>query len=63
MGTVCTVNAYDDGTKSLYDELFARLHEIDEKFSVTIDSSEISAINKAAGERSVSVSSDTAYAH
>ena len=61
MGTVCTVNAYDDGTKSLYDELFARLHEIDEKFSVTIDSSEISAINKAAGERSVSVSSDTAY--
>ena len=61
MGTVCTVNAYDDGTKSLYDELFARLHEIDETFSVTIDSSEISAINKAAGERSVSVSSDTAY--
>ena len=61
MGTVCTVNAYDDGTKSLYDELFARLHEIDETFSVTIDSSEISAINKAAGERSVSVSPDTAY--
>ncbi|MBC6719073.1 FAD:protein FMN transferase [Treponema sp. Marseille-Q4130] len=61
MGTVCTVNAYDDGTKSLYDELFARLHEIDETFSVTIESSEISAINKAAGERSVSVSSDTAY--
>ena len=61
MGTVCTVNAYDDGTRSLYDELFARLHEIDETFSVTIDSSEISAINKAAGERSVSVSSDTAY--
>ena len=61
MGTVCTVNAYNDGTKSLYDELFARLHEIDETFSVTIDSSEISAINKAAGERSVSVSSDTAY--
>ena len=61
MGTVCTVNAYEDGTKSLYDELFARLHEIDETFSVTIDSSEISAINKAAGERSVSVSSDTAY--
>ena len=61
MGTVCTVNAYDDGTKSLYDELFARLHEIDETFSVTIDSSEISEINKAAGERSVSVSSDTAY--
>ena len=61
MGTVCTVNAYDDGTKSLYDELFARLHEIDETFSVTVDSSEISAINKAAGERSVAVSSDTAY--
>ena len=61
MGTVCTVNAYEDGTKSLYDELFARLHEIDETFSVTIDSSEISAINKAAGERSVSVSPDTAY--
>ena len=61
MGTVCTVNAYDDGTKSLYDELFARLHEIDERFSVTIESSEISAINKAAGVRAVSVSSDTAY--
>lgn len=61
MGTVCTVNAYDDGTEKLYDELFARLHEIDEKFSVTIDSSEISRVNRAAGESGVSVSPDTAY--
>lgn len=54
MDTVCSINAFDDGTKDLYDEIFARLKDIDEKFSVTNPESEISKINNLkAGEEIV----------
>jgi FAD:protein FMN transferase len=61
MGTVCTVNAYSDGTSKLYDELFERLHEIENEFSVNIAASEVSAINDAAGEHAVAVSPGVLY--
>jgi FAD:protein FMN transferase len=61
MGTVCTVNAYGDGTAKLYDELFARLHKIENDFSVNIDTSEVSLINKAAGQHAVPVSSGVLF--
>lgn len=61
MGTVCTVNAYSDGTEKLYDELFARLHEIEADFSVNIDTSQVSAVNRAAGQHAVAVSSGVLY--
>ncbi len=45
MDTVCTVNAFDDGTKELYDEIFSRLKTIENEFSVTKENSEVSRIN------------------
>ena len=58
MNTVCTVNAFAAGTKELYDEVFARLDEIERTFSATIPTSEVSAINQAAGVCAVEVSAD-----
>lgn len=50
LGTLCTVNAYADGTDELYDELFARLQEIDRHFNVNREDSDVSHINAAAGD-------------
>jgi len=61
MGTVCTINAYSDGTAQLYDDLFARLQKIENDFSVNISTSQVSAVNAAAGARAVSVSPDVLY--
>lgn len=61
MGTVCTVNAYEYGTQELYDELFTRIAEIENDFSVNIASSYIAAINNAAGQRAVAVSADVFF--
>ena len=53
MDTLCTVNAFEDGTKKLYDEIFERLAQIENEFSATLPSSEISRINSMAGISSV----------
>lgn len=58
LGTVCSINAYEDGSPSLYDELFFRLHEIENRFSTKIPSSDISLVNEAAGKNSVVVHED-----
>lgn len=58
LGTVCSVNAFADGSAALYDALFARLRQIDGICSATDAHSELSAVNRAAGERAVSVSGD-----
>lgn len=52
LGTVCTVDAFENGTKDLYGELFSRLKEIDARFSANSASSDISRINSAAGKKS-----------
>lgn len=49
MDTLCTVNAFEDGTKKLYDEIFERLAQIEKEFSATLQDSEISRINSMAG--------------
>lgn len=53
MDTLCTVNAFEDGTKKLYDEIFERLTQIEKEFSATLPDSEISRINSMAGISSV----------
>ena len=58
MNTVCTVNAFGAGTSELYDEVFARLDQIERTFSATIPTSEVSVINQAAGQSAVRVSCD-----
>ena len=58
LGTLCTVNAFEDGTQKLYDRIFERLREIDAVFSVTNAESQISAVNREAGIQPVTVSDE-----
>jgi thiamine biosynthesis lipoprotein len=59
LGTVCTVNLYDKGTKAIYDELFARLRELESILSANNDTSNIAEINAAAGITPVKAKPDT----
>ncbi|MBO7613077.1 MAG: FAD:protein FMN transferase [Treponema sp.] len=61
LGTVCSINAYDDASDALYDELFARLKEIDERFSATRRDSDISQVNAQAGIKAVPVHRDVYF--
>lgn len=61
MGTICTIKLFDDGTTKLYDKIFSRLREIDNAFSTTIETSEISKINEAAGIHAVAASRDVLF--
>lgn len=61
LGTVCTVNLYEKGTKKLYDDCFSLLRELENKLSVKIKTSEISKINLNAGKSEVLVSEDTFF--
>ena len=58
LGTVCSVNAYEDGTAALYDRLFSRLRQIEKTFSLQDSDSELNAINAAAGSGPVAISKD-----
>lgn len=49
LGTVCTVDAFEDGTKDLYDKIAFRLQEIDALFSANRTNSLINKINDNAG--------------
>ncbi len=56
MGTVCTVDAFEDGSEQLYDEVFERLEELELIFNPTRADSEVTAVNAAAGLAPVEVS-------
>ena len=58
LGTVCTVNLYEDGSDRLYDLVFECLDQIDSEFSLNNPDSEINKINEAAGKNPVEVSAD-----
>lgn len=49
LGTVCTVNLFEDGSEELYQDIFEALNAIDNKFSVNKEYSEISKVNQNAG--------------
>lgn len=55
LGTVCSINLYDDGTVELYSRMFQRLKEIEQVFSVNLAASDLSQVNQAAGIASVAV--------
>ncbi len=59
LNTVCTIQLFEYGTEKMYKKLFERLDEIERQLSVTIPSSEISHINKAAGDFPVKVTAGT----
>ena len=58
LGTLCTVNLFEDGTDTLYDALFSRLRQLDDNFSTTNPKSFVSAVNAAAGKHPVFVGKD-----
>ncbi len=59
LGTVCTINLYENGSQEIYDELFSRLEDIENVMSINIQDSEISKINDLAGIEKVAISNDT----
>lgn len=58
LGTVCTVNAFEDGSERLYDAVFARISELEHIFSVTDSQSELSAVNATAAHAPVAISAE-----
>jgi thiamine biosynthesis lipoprotein len=58
LGTVCAVNLYGKGSRSVYNEIFSRFREIEERMSINKDGTEIDAINAVAGSAPVRVSED-----
>jgi FAD:protein FMN transferase len=64
LGTVVSVTTYGDVAHSVFDEVFDRVAEIESKMSVSredYDSTELLAVNDAAGLEPVAVSPDTYY--
>lgn len=45
LGTICSVNLFEDGKKEVYDEIFARLKEIENEFSVDKKHSDLFRVN------------------
>jgi thiamine biosynthesis lipoprotein len=58
LGTVCTVNLYDQGRSGVYREIFDRLREIEDRMSVTLPGTELDRINANAGIGPVAVHAD-----
>jgi len=59
LGTVCTITLYEQGDKTVYNNIFSRIREIENLMSVNIPSSDISRINAAAGIEPVQVQKET----
>lgn len=58
MGTYVTLRIYDEGKEEILEEGFNRVKELADKISGETKESEISLVNKAAGEKSVVLSED-----
>ena len=61
MDTVIILKIYDKPEEKILDEAIDKLIEIENKMSVSIDSSDVSLINKNAGMKPVKVSDDVYY--
>jgi thiamine biosynthesis lipoprotein len=58
-GTSCTLTLYDTGEREIFDLVFARMAEIEDRMSNSVETSELSFINRKAGVDAVKVSEDT----
>ena len=58
MGTVCTINLYEKGTRRIYQRIFNRLREIDLLMSANMAETQIEKINGQAGIAPVKVHKD-----
>ena len=59
LGTVCTVQLFENGKQKYYDTLFERLEQIEAHMSMNIPSSDIARINAASGGQKIAVHDDT----
>lgn len=59
LDTICKITIYDEASEKVLDNCFAKLKEIENKMSVDIKTSELSAINNNAGIKPVKVSEET----
>ena len=55
LGTVCGITLFDNARNSVYNDIFSRIREIENRMSVNIPSSDVSRINAAAGIEPVQV--------
>ena len=58
LATVCTITLYDRGNPLVYQNVFNRLHEIEDRMSVNIETSDVYKINESAGIEPVKVHDD-----
>ncbi|HOC29944.1 MAG TPA: FAD:protein FMN transferase [Treponemataceae bacterium] len=49
LGTMCTINLFNQGTEKRYSHLFSRLHELDQILSANTSTSNLAEINAQAG--------------
>lgn len=61
MDTVMTIKLYDKYDEKILDTVFARLEEIENRMSTTIENSDVSKINENAGIKPVKVNEDTYF--
>lgn len=61
MDTVMTIKIFDKSDENIIELAFSRVREIEEKMSSTLESSEISEVNRNAGIEPVQVSKETYY--
>jgi len=58
LNTICVIMLYDQADNDVYDAVFARIHEIEQRMSAFLPDSDISRINAAAGIAPVQVYDD-----
>lgn len=61
LGTIVTIKIYDNASDKLFDEIFNRLQEIENKMTINGKNSEVIQVNSKAGKEFVKVSDDTFY--
>ncbi|MDI3534691.1 MAG: FAD:protein transferase, partial [Thermosediminibacterales bacterium] len=61
LGTIVTIKIYDNASDKLFDEIFNRLQEIENKMTINGKNSEIIQVNFNAGKEFTKVSDDTFY--
>ncbi len=61
MDTVMTVRIFDNASEELMNNVFNRIREIEEKMSVTLDTSDVNLINQNAGINPVKIDKETYF--
>jgi thiamine biosynthesis lipoprotein len=58
LGTVCSITLYEQGKPAVYNDIFNRLREIEDRMSVNLPDTDVARINAAASIAPVQVHSD-----